>query len=114
MSKFMVNIDGSWSLEGQNEDEYGNKIVFDILEKDEWYSGSIYSDRMLQQDYPKHNQLCMKHFGDEGQYWSQRDPKKIEEFLIDFIGKPLRLVKVVTGDNVSNGYPWWCFMYQYI
>jgi hypothetical protein len=72
-------------------------------------NGSAYTDRLLQWDYDKHNELRRRHFGDVAQLrWGTDDPAKIEAFLRDFFDSPeLRLVKVVEYCNVSNGYPCW-------
>lgn len=68
---------------------------------------TIYTDRLLQWDWDKHNRLCRKHFGDEGQYWDKRDPEKIQAFLSDWHGKPVILVANIQYVNISNGYPVW-------
>lgn len=76
-------------------------------------NGSIYSDRLLQWDWDKHNELCRKHFGNEGQYWSDRDPEKIQDFLRDWCQDPgLKLHYIMQGCNVSNGFPVWCFLFH--
>jgi len=68
---------------------------------------TVYTDRLLQWDWDKHNRLCRKHFGDEGQLWHQRDPKKIEEFLCDWHDKKIVLIANIQYVNISNGYPLW-------
>lgn len=71
-------------------------------------TNSVYTDRLFQWDWDKHNTLCMKHFGNKGQYWGNRDPEKIESFLRDYMDKPkLKLVKNVEYCNVATGYPCW-------
>lgn len=75
-------------------------------------NNTIYSDRLLRWDWDKHNELCLKHFGDEGQYWNNRKPKKIEAFLRDWTGCPeLKLILIMEYCNQSNGYPCWRFDY---
>ncbi len=75
-------------------------------------NSSIYSDRLLQWDWDKHNELCRKHFGDEGQYWNDRDPEKIEAFLQDWCDDPrLKLHYIMQCCNQSSGYPLWCFVF---
>lgn len=93
----------------QEKDEWGNTITFC---KGEDYNGSAYSDRLFQWDPKKHDTLCKKHFGDTSQYWDNRSPEKIEQFLQEYNGFPLTLQKIVTGTNVSTGYPFWCFMWK--
>lgn len=73
----------------------------------------LYTDRLLMWDYGKHNLLCEKHFGDTAQYWHDRDPKKIQDFLRDWTGKKVVLVVNIQYVNVSNGYPLW-FLGYYI
>lgn len=76
-------------------------------------NGSIYSDRLLQWDFPKHDALTTKHFGDRGQYWRERNPKKIEAFLRDWCEDPkLVLLEIVEECNRSNGYPCWAFIFK--
>jgi len=71
---------------------------------------TIYSDRLLQWDYDKHNRLCEKHFGNQGQRWNNRDPKKIESFLRDWCdNQKLKLVFIMEYCNQSSGYPCWRF-----
>ena len=71
-----------------------------------------YSDRLLTRDWDKHNTLCMKHFGDEGQSWSEREPSHIQAFLRDYLEAPdLVLTMIIQSCNVSNGYPVWAFRF---
>ncbi len=69
---------------------------------------TVYSDRLYMWDSEKHDSLCTKHFGNTGQYWSDRQPKLIEAFLRDYLDKPsLVLTRVEEHCNVSSGYPVW-------
>lgn len=71
---------------------------------------SVYTDRLYQWDYKKHNTLCQKHFKNEGQYWDRRNPELIQAFLRDYLDNPnLVLTKIIEYCNVSNGYPVWRF-----
>jgi len=73
-------------------------------------TSTIYSDRLLQWDFAKHDELCQKHFGNKGQYWNNREPEKIEAFLRDWVDdQNLKLILVMEYCNVSNGYPCWRF-----
>jgi len=72
-------------------------------------SGTIYADRMLHQDWDRHNELCRKHFGNEGQMWNNRPADKIQAFLSDWVGRPVILIANIQYCNVSNGYPHWRF-----
>lgn len=58
------------------------------------------------------NSLMRKHFGNEGQYWTDRDPKAIEAFMRDWTECPdIVLLKVTDYCNASNGYPYWEMMW---
>jgi len=75
--------------------------------------GCVYTDRIFQWDHKKHDTLCMKHFGDRGQYWYQRDTEKIEAFLRDYLDAPeLVLCEVQEHCNQATGYPCWYFAYR--
>jgi|ERR1035437_128025 hypothetical protein len=76
-------------------------------------NGTIYSDRLLQQDYQKYNLLSKKHFGNDGQSFSNRSSEQIESFLRDWCDAPeLKLIFVMEYCNVSSGYPLWRFEYN--
>ena len=84
-----------------------------IVKNAEKYEHTVYSDRLFQFDSGKYNKFCQKHFGNEGQYWDNRSEEKIEAFLRDYYDKPdLRLIGIMQGCNVSNGYPYWVFMFN--
>lgn len=74
------------------------------------FVGAVYSDRLFQWDTKKHDELCMKHFGNRGQYWDKREPEKIEAFLRDYWERPdTELLMVMQGCNQATGYPVWIF-----
>lgn len=75
---------------------------------------TAYSDRLWQEDHKKHDELCMKHFGDKSQHWASRDVEKIQAFLSDFIGKPVELLRIMQCCNQSSGYPYWRLDYKKI
>jgi hypothetical protein len=74
---------------------------------------TIYTDRLLQWDWNKHNRLCRKHFGNEGQLWDNRDPKKIEAFLSDWTEKKVTLIANIQYVNMASGYPVWRLDFLY-
>ena len=81
--------------------------------KNEDANGTIYSDRLLNWDFKKHDRLCQKVFGNKGQYWDRRNSKDIEKFLRLWTGdKKLKLVSVMEYCNWANGYPFWRFDYN--
>lgn len=76
-------------------------------------NGTVYTDRLLSWDYKKHDELCEKHFGDRGQYWSNRKPQTIEAFLRDYLDAPGLVLCVVTEHcNQSTGFPVWRLDYR--
>lgn len=78
--------------------------------KNEEANHTIYSDRLLQQDYTKTRGLMQKHFGNDGDYYDNRKPKAIESFLKELLGdENLKLIFIMEYCNVSNGYPLWRF-----
>lgn len=77
-------------------------------------NNTVYSDRLLQWNYNKHNELCRKHFGDVAQLWDskERTPEKIQDFLREYLDKPDLVLCVVTEYcNQSTGFPYWRFDY---
>lgn len=78
--------------------------------KNEAANDTIYSDHLGKWNREKRDALLLKHFGDTGDYYDNREPAKIEAFLRDFLDKPaLKLVFVMEYCNVANGYPYWRF-----
>jgi len=74
--------------------------------------GATYSDRLLQWDYDKYNRCCREVWKNERQSFSERNPKDIEKFLSLYFGKEIELTVLMEGCNVSNGYPYWVFIYR--
>ena len=75
---------------------------------------TIYSDRLYQWDSSKYNQLCKKHFGNEGQSFFGRETSKIQDFLSEYLGKNIEICRIEQLENQSNGYPYWRFDFKYI
>lgn len=97
----------------------GLKDLINIISPDVTYeNGSskednvVYSDRLYQWDSKKYNQLCQKHFGNEGQFWNNRQPQKIEEYLSDYLEKKVKLTQIRQTENASSGYPIWIFKFK--
>lgn len=72
----------------------------------------VYSDRMLQWDYEKTRKLMKKYFGEQGDYYSNRPPEKIESFLSEYFNCNVKLIFIMEYCNVSNGYPLWRFAFK--
>lgn len=71
-------------------------------------TSSAYTDRIFRWNSKQHDELCKKHFGNIVQYWNDRDPSKIEEFMQDWCkNKNLKLVTVTEYCNQTTGYPTW-------
>lgn len=75
--------------------------------------GSVYTDRLFQWGPEKHDQLCIKHFGDRSQYWGSRSVSAIQAFLRDYLDAPeLVLCEVQEHCNQATGYPCWFLAYR--
>lgn len=84
--------------------------AFVLWKTDGVSNDTVYSDRLWQWDYVKHDKLCKKHFGDEGQRWNRRNPFLIEQFLRDWNdNQNLILIRIMEYCNKSNGFPLWRF-----
>lgn len=92
---------------------YDPFLIFFNEEAKQEPTDSIYTDRLLEWDWDKHNHLCQKHFSNQGQYWNDRDPKKIEAFLCDWVGKKVTLVANIQYVNMSSGFPVWRLDFYY-
>jgi hypothetical protein len=74
---------------------------------------SVYSDRLFQWDPKLYNELSEKHFGNKGQFFSNRNIESIEKFLADYLNfKDLKLIVLMEGANFSSGYPYWVFFFR--
>lgn len=113
----MKDIDklyNKFRLEGK-----GTRDLINIISPDVTYENGIskedtvvYSDRLYQWNPTKYNQLCRKHFGNEGQFWNNRQPEKIEQYLSDYLEKEVKLTQIKQTENVSTGYPIWIFRFK--
>lgn len=75
-------------------------------------NATVYSDRLHRMDYKKYNRLCKEIWGDESQYFDDRQPKDIEKFLSMFFNREIKLVRIREECNQSSGYPYWRFDYK--
>lgn len=75
---------------------------------------TVYSDRLFQWDHAKHDEICRRIWGNEGQFWGQRKPEEIEQFLCEYFGMNVRLCRIEQDENKSTGYPLWRFDFKYI
>lgn len=74
--------------------------------------GVVYSDRLFQWNSERYNKCCKSIWGNEGQHFHNRNPEDIESFLSLYYDSKVKLVVVMEGCNVSNGYPYWIFFYE--
>lgn len=81
------------------------------FDKNKIYSAE-YSDRMLEWDIEKFTKCAEEVFGNQGQFFDDRNPKDIEKFLIKYFGQNLKLVAIEKCCNPSSGYPIWIFHYE--
>lgn len=124
---YEVNADGSWKSfsTSQYVDEDGNPIArtplthpysydaYVIWGKKDKKANAVYSDRLYEWDYKKYDRLCEKHWGNQAQYWDERDADKVQAFLRDYNDNPkLILTMIMKCCNVSSGYPIWIFFYK--
>ncbi len=122
-----VSEDGTVMFHSQYIDEDGNAIErtpeshqYSYDPYVTWRGGEneevddvVYSDRLHQWDGKKYDELCKKHFGDEGQWFSGRTPESIEAFLRDYNNNQnIKLILIMQGCNVSSGYPFWTFHFK--
>jgi len=71
---------------------------------------AVYSDRLYQWDPTRYNENCRYVFGNEGQYWDNRNPEDIEKFLrLQLEDQTISLQWIIEGCNPSSGYPYWVF-----
>lgn len=110
MSKSLLNEHGEPIKTKQTHPYNYDPIV--LYKNGKTATGSVYSDRLFQQDYEKHDEICQKVFGNRGQYWDKREPKQIEKFLSEYFGKKITLTRITEYCNQSTGYPCWRFDYK--
>jgi hypothetical protein len=73
---------------------------------------AVYSDRLFQWDSKKYNNCCKEVWGNESQYFYERNPKEIESFLSKYFEKEIKLTAIEVGCNMSTGYPYWVFYFE--
>ncbi len=71
------------------------------------------TNTLYKTDYNKYNKLALEIFGNDGQYWEEREHTDIETFLKKWTGnEALTLIKVTEFSNPGNGYPYWHFEFM--
>ena len=83
---------------------YDGFILFRLLPNTE-ATNTLYCDRLRSQ-YSNWNEMLKKHFNNISDYFHDRSPEKIQDFLRELLNKPnLLLVFGMEYCNLSNGYP---------
>jgi hypothetical protein len=75
-------------------------------------NNAVWTDWLLAGNWDKYHELCRKHFGNESQMWFDREPKVIESWLSDYMGKPLTLVEIQHHINASSWHHVWFFSFN--
>lgn len=106
-----------WDGNPVERDKYKHPYTYDayvVYQKKKKYMAVLYSDKLQQCNYNKYTQSHKEVFGDKSQGWSNESHSKIEKFLQLYNDDPsIKLVGIMEGCNVGNGYPYWIFMYDY-
>lgn len=69
-------------------------------------TNTVYTDRMRGWDYEKYKELTQKHFGNQSDYWDNRSPSSIEDFMCEYLDK--RVVLCMIEEQMQyDGYPVW-------
>lgn len=89
--------------------------TFVMYKSDKYVKGepyyTAYSDRLLQ-DYNKFNNCYEYAFGKSGQSFYDASPENVETFLSAYLGKDVKIRAILCSCNVSNGEPYWVFIYD--
>ena len=107
-----ATIQGGPGMKSKETHPYNYDPVM-VWNRGEVSESSVYTDRLFMWDHEKHDRLCKKHFGDEGQFWNTRTPEQIEGFLQDYLGAPgLVLCEIQEQCKASTGCPTWYLGYR--
>jgi len=74
-------------------------------------NSSMYADRMNRWDHEKYSQSKIKVFGNVSDYFEGRTLEQIEKFICEYLGKDVELYSMIISENVSSGYPVYCFSF---
>lgn len=74
----------------------------------------VYDDRMRQWDWDKYHSAAKTVWpvNTRPHYFDGKSERDIEKFLSIFFDKKVKLTAIMKGCNVSNGYPYWIFVYR--
>lgn len=95
-----------------------NYNEFVVYKSNNWrpelHYSATYSDRMLQWDAVKFSKSYEKAFKHTGQLFNNAKPEAVQNFLSLYFDKTVELIAILQGCNVSNGNPYWVFIYNLI
>lgn len=97
------------------KEEYPYSYDTYVVWKKDYKQGAgntVYSDRLWQWNYQKYNDCCQRVWGDQAQVFYDRVPEDIQKFLSLYFNKEVKLTVIMQGCNVSNGYPYWVFIFE--
>lgn len=95
-----------------NPDSYDGYVTYRAGKNSE-VNETAYSDRLRQEDREKDERLKKKHFGTASDYTLGGDPKKVEAYLCDFLGRPVKIIFIMQYCYPS-GYPYWRFDVKFL
>lgn len=74
----------------------------------------VYDDRMRQWNWDKYHATAETVWPVKTcpHYFDGKKAKDIEKFLSIYFDKKIKLTAIMKGCNVSNGYPYWIFVYR--
>lgn len=71
-----------------------------------------YSDRLIERDYHKFTTCYEYAFNHSGQLFYDVTPEVATRFLSKYLNRNIELYAILCGCNVSNGYPYWVFIFE--
>lgn len=71
---------------------------------------AVYSDRLYEWDYEKH----VTAWKVVGKRFDQMSRAELSKYLSAYFDKPIQAMAMAEGCNVSNGYPYWIFWYNFV
>lgn len=88
--------------------ESGSGVLFGTGEQ---ATGTVYLDRLYQWDTEKYNRCAEKHFGDRRQSLGRTTPQQTQDFLSDYLGRSVVVVKITRTTGYFDGY--WYYQIDY-
>lgn len=73
---------------------------------------TVDTDRLMDWDFDKYNECCMKVWGNTGQCFDRRSLTEIEDFLSLYFDSEVVIYGMIMNKNAFNGYPYWTIYYS--